>query len=152
MTRHEEEYYRNIERIASALEKMLAEKASEIEAGIRKEKAQQKAKEMAIETKAQIEKEELKWSGTGVKSFKDRDAMFEKLALVVVQNQSAENMGSFKGIGHLRTGMVLSQLAVAGIIVSGFKQHGTFEKGDWYVLVKDEKELEELLRRLNNND
>ncbi len=78
----------------------------------------------------------------------DKDAMFEDAAAVVVQHQSGSTslIQRKLRLGYNRAGRIIDQLEAAGIV-------GAFEGSKARkVLVRDEMELEELLRNLNNNE
>jgi S-DNA-T family DNA segregation ATPase FtsK/SpoIIIE len=77
----------------------------------------------------------------------DKDAMFDEAASVVVQHQSGSTslIQRKLRLGYNRAGRIIDQLEAAGIV-------GPFEGSKARkVLVRDEMELEELLRNLNNN-
>jgi len=74
--------------------------------------------------------------------------MFDEAALVLVQHQSGSTslIQRKLRLGYNRAGRIIDQLEAAGIV-------GPFEGSKARkVLVRDEIELEELLRKLNNND
>jgi len=78
----------------------------------------------------------------------DKDAMFDEAAIVVVQHQSGSTslIQRKLRLGYNRAGRIIDQLEAAGIV-------GPFEGSKARkVLVRDEMELDELLRKLNNND
>ena len=76
----------------------------------------------------------------------DKDACFEEAALVLVQHQSGSTslLQRKLRLGYNRAGRIIDQLEAAGVV-------GPFEGSKARkVLVRDEMELEKLLR--NNND
>jgi S-DNA-T family DNA segregation ATPase FtsK/SpoIIIE len=76
------------------------------------------------------------------------DAMFNEAASVVVQHQSGSTslIQRKLRLGYNRAGSIIDQLEAAGIV-------GQFEGSKARkVLVRDEVALEELLRKLNNNE
>jgi S-DNA-T family DNA segregation ATPase FtsK/SpoIIIE len=78
----------------------------------------------------------------------DKDAMFDQAASVVVQHQSGSTslIQRKLRLGYNRAGRIIDQLEAAGIV-------GQFEGSKARkVLVRDEVALEELLRKLNNNE
>jgi DNA segregation ATPase FtsK/SpoIIIE-like protein len=78
----------------------------------------------------------------------DKDAMFDEAALLVVQHQSGSTslIQRKLRLGYNRAGRIIDQLEAAGVV-------GPFEGSKARkVMVRDEMELEELLRNLNNND
>ena len=78
----------------------------------------------------------------------DKDAMFDEAALLVVQHQSGSTslIQRRLRLGYNRAGRIIDQLEAAGVV-------GPFEGSKARkVMVRDEMELEELLRNLNNND
>ncbi|MFT4902634.1 MAG: S-DNA-T family DNA segregation ATPase FtsK/SpoIIIE [Thalassomonas sp.] len=78
----------------------------------------------------------------------DKDAMFDEAALLVVQHQSGSTSMIQRRLrlGYNRAGRIIDQLEAAGVV-------GPFEGSKARkVMVRDEMELEELLRNLNNND
>jgi S-DNA-T family DNA segregation ATPase FtsK/SpoIIIE len=78
----------------------------------------------------------------------DKDAMFDEAALMVVQHQSGSTslIQRRLRLGYNRAGRIIDQLEAAGIV-------GPFEGSKARkVLVRDEMELEELLKKLNSND
>ena len=84
----------------------------------------------------------------GKADLEDKDAMFDEAALVLVQHQSGSTslIQRKLRLGYNRAGRIIDQLEAAGIV-------GPFEGSKARkVLVRDEMELEELLRKLNNND
>ena len=84
----------------------------------------------------------------GKADLEDKDAMFDQAALVLVQHQSGSTslIQRKLRLGYNRAGRIIDQLEAAGIV-------GPFEGSKARkVLVRDEMELEELLRKLNNND
>ncbi len=83
----------------------------------------------------------------GKADLNELDAMFNDAAAVVVQNQSGSTslIQRKLRIGYNRAGSIIDQLEAAGIV-------GPFEGSKARkVLVKDEIELNELLRNLSNN-
>ena len=83
----------------------------------------------------------------GKADLNELDAMFNDAAAVVVQNQSGSTslIQRKLRIGYNRAGSIIDQLEAAGIV-------GPFEGSKARkVLVKDEIELNELLRTLSNN-
>ena len=84
----------------------------------------------------------------GKADLEDKDAMFDEAALVLVQHQSGSTslIQRKLRLGYNRAGRIIDQLEAAGIV-------GPFEGSKARkVLVRDEIELEELLKKLNNND
>ena len=84
----------------------------------------------------------------GKADLEDKDAMFDQAALVLVQHQSGSTslIQRKLRLGYNRAGRIIDQLEAAGIV-------GPFEGSKARkVLVRDEMELEELLKKLNNND
>ena len=84
----------------------------------------------------------------GKADLEDKDAMFDEAALVLVQHQSGSTslIQRKLRLGYNRAGRIIDQLEAAGIV-------GPFEGSKARkVLVRDEMELEELLRKLNNNE
>ncbi|CAI8310271.1 MAG: DNA translocase SpoIIIE [Cryomorphaceae bacterium] len=84
----------------------------------------------------------------GKADLENKDAMFDEAALVLVQHQSGSTslIQRKLRLGYNRAGRIIDQLEAAGIV-------GPFEGSKARkVLVRDEMELEELLRKLNNND
>ena len=78
----------------------------------------------------------------------DKDALFEDAATVVVKHQSGSTslIQRRLRLGYNRAGRIIDQLEAAGIV-------GPFEGSKARkVLVRDEMELEELLKNLDNND
>ena len=77
----------------------------------------------------------------------DKDAMFDEAALLVVQHQSGSTSMIQRRLrlGYNRAGRIIDQLETAGIV--GPSEGSKARK----VMVRDEMELEELLRNLNNN-
>ena len=76
----------------------------------------------------------------------DKDAMFDEAALLVVQHQSGSTSMIQRRLrlGYNRAGRIIDQLEAAGVV-------GPFEGSKARkVMVRDEMELEELLRNLNN--
>ena len=74
--------------------------------------------------------------------------MFDEAALLVVQHQSGSTSMIQRRLrlGYNRAGRIIDQLEAAGVV-------GPFEGSKARkVMVRDEMELEELLRNLNNND
>ena len=74
--------------------------------------------------------------------------MFDEAALVLVQHQSGSTslIQRKLRLGYNRAGRIIDQLEAAGIV-------GPFEGSKARkVLVRDEMELEELLKKLNNNE
>jgi len=78
----------------------------------------------------------------------DKDAMFDEAALLVVQHQSGSTSMIQRRLrlGYNRAGRIIDQLETAGIV--GPSEGSKARK----VMVRDEMELEELLRNLNNNE
>ena len=84
----------------------------------------------------------------GKADLEDKDAMFDEAALVLVQHQSGSTslIQRKLRLGYNRAGRIIDQLEAAGIV-------GPFEGSKARkVLVRDEMELEELLKKLNSND
>ena len=84
----------------------------------------------------------------GKADLEDKDAMFDQAALVLVQHQSGSTslIQRKLRLGYNRAGRIIDQLEAAGIV-------GPFEGSKARkVLVRDEMELEELLKKLNSND
>jgi len=84
----------------------------------------------------------------GKADLEDKDAMFDEAALVLVQHQSGSTslIQRKLRLGYNRAGRIIDQLEAAGIV-------GPFEGSKARkVLVRDEIELEELLKKINNND
>ena len=74
--------------------------------------------------------------------------MLDEAALVLVQHQSGSTslIQRKLRLGYNRAGRIIDQLEAAGIV-------GPFEGSKARkVLVRDEMELEELLKKLNSND
>ncbi|MBT5089541.1 MAG: DNA translocase FtsK, partial [Flavobacteriales bacterium] len=84
----------------------------------------------------------------GKADLEDKDAMFDEAALVLVQHQSGSTslIQRKLRLGYNRAGRIIDQLETAGIV--GPSEGSKARK----VLVRDEMELEELLKKLNNND
>ena len=84
----------------------------------------------------------------GKADLEDKDAMFDEAALVLVQHQSGSTslIQRKLRLGYNRAGRIIDQLEAAGIV-------GPFEGSKARkVLIRDEMELEELLKQLNNNE
>lgn len=84
----------------------------------------------------------------GKADLEDKDAMFDEAALVLVQHQSGSTslIQRKLRLGYNRAGRIIDQLEAAGIV-------GPFEGSKARkVLVRDEMELEELLKKLDSND
>ena len=78
----------------------------------------------------------------------DMDELFYEAASIIVQHQSGSTslIQRKLKIGYNRAGHIIDQLEAAGIV-------GPFEGSKARkVLVRDEMELEELLKKLNSND
>jgi S-DNA-T family DNA segregation ATPase FtsK/SpoIIIE len=78
----------------------------------------------------------------------DKDDMFDEAALMVVQHQSGSTslIQRKLRLGYNRAGRIVDQLEAAGIV-------GPFEGSKARkVLVRDEMELDELMKTLNNNE
>ena len=84
----------------------------------------------------------------GKADLEDKDVMFDEAALVLVQHQSGSTslIQRKLRLGYNRAGRIIDQLEAAEIV--GPSEGSKARK----VLVRDEIELEELLRKLNNND
>jgi len=84
----------------------------------------------------------------GKADLENKDEMFDEAALVLVQHQSGSTslIQRKLRLGYNRAGRIIDQLEAAGIV-------GPFEGSKARkVLVRDEMELEELLKQLNNNE
>jgi len=84
----------------------------------------------------------------GKADLEDKDAMFDEAALVLVKHQSGSTslIQRKLRLGYNRAGRIIDQLEAAGVV-------GPFEGSKARkVLVRDEMELEELLKKLNNNE
>ena len=78
----------------------------------------------------------------------DKDDMFDQAALIVVQHQSGSTslIQRKLRLGYNRSGRIIDQLEAAGIV-------GQFEGSKARkVLVRDEIELDELIKNMNNNE
>jgi S-DNA-T family DNA segregation ATPase FtsK/SpoIIIE len=78
----------------------------------------------------------------------DKDDMFDQAALIVVQHQSGSTslIQRKLRLGYNRSGRIIDQLEAAGIV-------GPFEGSKARkVLVRDEIELDELMKNMNNNE
>jgi S-DNA-T family DNA segregation ATPase FtsK/SpoIIIE len=78
----------------------------------------------------------------------DKDAMFDEAALMVVQHQSGSTslIQRKLRLGYNRAGRIVDQLEAAGIV-------GPFEGSKARkVLVRDEMELDELMKNMNDNE
>jgi len=78
----------------------------------------------------------------------DKDDMFDEAALMVVQHQSGSTslIQRKLRLGYNRAGRIVDQLEAAGIV-------GSFEGSKARkVLVRDEMELDELMKNMNNNE
>ncbi len=78
----------------------------------------------------------------------DKDAMFDEAALMVVQHQSGSTslIQRKLRLGYNRAGRIVDQLEAAGIV-------GPFEGSKARkVLIRDEMELEALIKNMNNNE
>ena len=79
---------------------------------------------------------------------RDKDDMFDQAALIVVQHQSGSTslIQRKLRLGYNRSGRIIDQLEAAGIV-------GQFEGSKARkVLVRDEIELDELIKNMNNNE
>jgi S-DNA-T family DNA segregation ATPase FtsK/SpoIIIE len=84
----------------------------------------------------------------GKADLENKDEMFDEAALVLVQHQSGSTslIQRKLRLGYNRAGRIIDQLEAAGIV-------GPFEGSKARkVLIRDEMELEELLKQLNNNE
>ena len=78
----------------------------------------------------------------------DKDDMFNEAALIIVQHQSGSTslIQRKLRLGYNRSGRIIDQLEAAGIV-------GPFEGSKARkVLIRDEAELDELIKNMNNND